>query len=86
MLDGKTRFSKDGKEIYHFMGCSAFSEYTVVAEISAAKINAFSDLNKICLLGCGVTTGWGAAINTCKVNPGSTVAVFGLGTVGLSVI
>jgi len=86
MPDGTTRFSKDGKPIYHFMGCSTFSEYAVIAEISTAKINPKADLNTMCLLGCGVSTGWGAVFNTCKVEPGTTVAVFGLGCLGLSVI
>lgn len=86
MPDGTTRFSKDGKPIYHFMGCSTFSEYTVIAEISAAKINPYADLNKVCMLGCGIATGWGAVWNTCKVEPKSSVVVFGLGAVGLSVI
>ena len=87
MPDGTSRFTtKDGKTIYHFMGCSTFSEYTVIAEISAAKVNPYADLNKACMLGCGVSTGWGAVFNTTKVRPGSTVAVFGLGAVGLAVI
>lgn len=86
MPDGTSRFSKDNKSIFHFMGCSTFSEYTVVAEISCAIINPLADVNKVCVLGCGVSTGWGAAINTCKVYPGSSVIVFGLGAVGLSVI
>ena len=68
------------------MGCSTFSEYTVVLEISIAKVNKLAPLSKVCLLGCGITTGYGAAINTAKITPGSTVAVFGLGGVGLSVI
>lgn len=68
------------------MGCSTFSEYTVIAQISAAKINRYSDLNKVCMIGCGVATGWGAAMNNTTVTPGSTVAVWGLGGVGLSVI
>jgi len=68
MPDGTTRFTtKDGKPIYHFMGCSTFAEYTVIAEISAAKINPYADLNKACMLGCGVATGWGAVFNTAKV-------------------
>ena len=67
MPDGTSRFSKDGKMIFHFMGCSTFSQYTVLAEISCAKINKSADLNKVCLLGCGVSTGWGAVWNTCKV-------------------
>jgi Zn-dependent alcohol dehydrogenase len=68
MPDATTRFTfLDGKPIHHFMGCSTFSEYTVVAEISCAKIDKNVDLNKICMLGCGVSTGWGAVFNTCKV-------------------
>lgn len=86
MPDGTSRFSKDGKEIFHFMGCSTFSEYTVIAEISAAKINPQADLNKVCLLGCGISTGWGAAMVNPVVQPGSTVAVWGLGAVGLAVV
>jgi len=86
MPDGTSRFSKDGKTIYHFMGCSSFSEYTVVAEISCAKINPYADVNKMCLLGCGISTGWGAVFNNCKVKPNSTVVVFGLGAVGLAVV
>jgi Zn-dependent alcohol dehydrogenase len=68
------------------MGCSTFAEYTVIAEISAAKINKNADLNKVCMIGCGVATGWGAAMNNTHVEPGSTVAVWGLGAVGLAVI
>jgi len=86
MPDGTSRLSKDGKPIFHFMGCSTFAEYAVIAEISAAKINPGADLNKMCLLGCGVATGWGAVFNNTKVQPGTTVAVFGLGALGLSVI
>ena len=86
MPDGTSRLSKDGKTIYHFMGCSTFAEYAVISEISAAKINPWSDLYKMCLLGCGVSTGWGAVFNTVKMEPGSSVAVFGLGALGLSVI
>lgn len=86
MPDGTSRFSIDGKIIYHFMGCSTFSEYTVVSEISCAKINPNAPLDKICLFGCGVSTGLGAAWKTCSVEEGSTVAVFGLGAVGLAVI
>jgi len=67
MPDGTTRFSKDGQDIYHFMGCSTFSEYSVIADISAAKISPHADLSKICVLGCGVSTGWGAVFNTCNV-------------------
>ncbi|KAG2433792.1 hypothetical protein HXX76_008150 [Chlamydomonas incerta] len=84
--DGKPRFTVDGKPIYHFMGTSTFSEYTVVHEQSVAKIDVNAPLDKVCLLGCGVSTGWGAVFNTAKVKAGSTVAVFGLGAVGLAVI
>lgn len=86
MPDGTTRFSLDGKPLYHYMGTSTFSEYTVLPEIALAKINKAAPLEKVCLLGCGVTTGMGAVMNTAKVEPGSTVAVFGLGGIGLSVI
>lgn len=78
MPDGTTRFSKDGKPIYHYMGTSTFAEYTVVAEISLAKIDPKAPLDKVCLLGCGVTTGIGAVLNTAKVEKGSNVAVFGM--------
>jgi S-(hydroxymethyl)glutathione dehydrogenase/alcohol dehydrogenase len=86
MPDGTRRFSQHGKPIYHYMGCSTFSEYTVVPEIALAKINPAAPLDKVCLLGCGVTTGIGAVLNTAKVEPGASVAVFGLGGIGLSVI
>ena len=86
MPDGTRRFSQQGKSIYHYMGCSTFSEYTVVPEIALAKISKAAPLDKVCLLGCGVTTGIGAVLNTAKVEPGSTVAVFGLGGIGLSCI
>ena len=86
MPDGSSRFSLDGKTIHHFMGTSTFSEYTVLPEIAVAKINKAAPLDKVCLLGCGITTGIGAVLNTAKVEPGSTVAVFGLGGVGLSVL
>lgn len=86
MPDGTSRFSKNGQRILHFMGTSTFSEYTVLPEISVAKIAKEAPLEKVCLLGCGITTGIGAALYTAKVTPGSTVAVFGLGGVGLSVI
>ena len=86
MPDGSTRFSLNGKSIYHFMGTSTFAEYTVLPEIAVAKINKAAPLDKACLLGCGITTGIGAVLNTAKVEPGATVAVFGLGGVGLSVI
>ena len=86
MPDGTTRFTCKGKSLFHFMGCSTMSEYTVVAEISCAKIDKRIPLAKACLLGCGVSTGLGAVWNTCKVEPGSTVGVFGLGAVGLAVV
>ncbi len=88
MPDGTSRFKcvRNGAPIYHFMGCSTFSEYTVIAEISTAKIAKKAPLEKVCLLGCGVATGFGAVWNTTKVEEGSSVAVFGLGAVGLSVI
>ena len=86
MPDGTTRFSYNGEPIFHYMGCSTFSEYTVVNEISLAKINPEADHEKVCLLGCGVTTGLGAVHNTAKVKEGDTVAVFGLGGIGLAVI
>jgi S-(hydroxymethyl)glutathione dehydrogenase/alcohol dehydrogenase len=86
MPDGTSRFSFKGKTILHYMGTSTFSEYTVLPEISVAKINPRAPLEKVCLLGCGITTGIGAVLNTAKVTPGSTVAVFGLGGIGLSVV
>jgi len=86
MPDGTTRFSYEGKPIYHYMGCSTFSEYTVLPEISLAKIHPDAPLEKVCLLGCGVTTGIGAVNNTAKVKAGDTVAAFGLGGIGLAVI
>jgi S-(hydroxymethyl)glutathione dehydrogenase/alcohol dehydrogenase len=86
MPDGTTRFSKDGKPIFHYMGTSTFAEYTVVAEISLAKIDEKAPLDKVCLLGCGVTTGIGAVLNTAKVQKDSNVVVFGMGGIGLSVI
>lgn len=86
MPNGTSRFSAKGKQLFHFMGCSTFSEYTVVAEISLAKINDKAPLDKVCLLGCGIPTGYGAAVNTAGVEPGSTCAIWGLGAVGLAVI
>eukprot|EP00177_Eucheuma_denticulatum_P000549 GFKZ01000983.1.p1 GENE.GFKZ01000983.1~~GFKZ01000983.1.p1 ORF type:complete len:287 (+),score=26.42 GFKZ01000983.1:169-1029(+) len=86
MPDGTSRFTCKGKPIFHYMGVSSFSEYTVVADISVVKLRRDAPLEKVCLLACGVTTGLGAVVNTCKVEPGSTVAVFGLGGVGLSAI
>ena len=86
MPDGTSRFSANGKTVYHYMGTSTFSEYTVLPEIAVAKINKEAPLEKVCLLGCGITTGIGAVLNTAQVEPGATVAVFGLGGVGLSAI
>jgi S-(hydroxymethyl)glutathione dehydrogenase/alcohol dehydrogenase len=86
MPDGTSRFSKNGQQIFHYMGTSTFSEYTVLPEIAVAKVSDKAPLEKICLLGCGITTGIGAVLNTAKVEPGATVAVFGLGGVGLSAI
>ncbi|MFV8824595.1 S-(hydroxymethyl)glutathione dehydrogenase/class III alcohol dehydrogenase [Thauera sp. WH-2] len=86
MPDGTTRFSYQGQPIYHYMGTSTFSEYTVVPEISLAKIDKDAPLDKVCLLGCGVTTGIGAVLNTAKVEEGATVAIFGLGGIGLAAI
>eukprot|EP01006_Ploeotia_vitrea_P057433 TRINITY_DN68176_c1_g7_i1.p2 TRINITY_DN68176_c1_g7~~TRINITY_DN68176_c1_g7_i1.p2 ORF type:complete len:392 (-),score=199.74 TRINITY_DN68176_c1_g7_i1:59-1234(-) len=86
MPDGTTRFTCKGKPIYHFMGTSTFSQYTVLPEISVAKIPQHAPADKVCLLACGITTGVGAVRNTAKVEEGSTVAVFGLGAVGLSCI
>ena len=87
MPDGTSRFtSADGTMIHHFMGCSTMSEYSVIAEISCAKVDKKAPLDKICLFGCGVATGWGAVWNNAGVETGSTVAVFGLGAVGLAVV
>ena len=86
MPDGTSRFSYKGEPIYHYMGTSTFSEYTVVAEVSLAKVPKDAPLEKICLLGCGVTTGIGAVLNTAKVEEGATVAIFGLGGIGLAAI
>lgn len=86
MPDGSSRFSREGSMIHHYMGTSTFSEYTVLPEIAVAKINQDAPLEKVCLLGCGVTTGIGAVHNTAKVQQGSSVAVFGLGGIGLAVI
>ncbi|XP_033200573.1 alcohol dehydrogenase class-3 Fdh [Bombus vancouverensis nearcticus] len=85
MPDGTSRFTCKGQTLAHFMGCSTFSEYTVVADISLAKIDPIAPLDKVCLLGCGVSTGYGAAVNTAKVTPGSSCAIWGLGAVGLAV-
>ncbi|MBV1959427.1 MAG: S-(hydroxymethyl)glutathione dehydrogenase/class III alcohol dehydrogenase [Pseudomonadales bacterium] len=86
MPDGTSRFSLNGNKLYHYMGTSTFSEYTVVPEISLAKISKQAPLDKVCLLGCGITTGIGAVLNTAKAEAGSAIAVFGLGGIGLSVI
>ena len=86
MPDETSRFSKNGKTLYHYMGTSTFSEFTVLPEISLAKINPQAPLDKVCLLGCGITTGIGAVLNTAKVEAGSVIAVLGLGGIGLSVI
>ncbi len=86
MPNGTSRFSSNGKTVYHYMGTSTFSEYTVLPEIAVAKISDKAPLEKVCLLGCGITTGIGAVLNTAKVEPGATVAIFGLGGVGLSAI
>jgi len=85
MAQGGSRFTCKGKTIYHFMGTSTFSQYTVVHQESVAVINKLAPLHKVNLLGCGVTTGYGAVFNTCKVETGATAAVWGLGTVGLAV-
>ncbi|XP_023493435.1 alcohol dehydrogenase 6-like isoform X1 [Equus caballus] len=86
MSDGTSRFTCKGKPVYHFGNTSTFSEYTVIKEISVTKIDAVAPLEKVCLISCGFSTGYGAAITTAKVTPGSSCAVFGLGGVGLSVI
>merc|ERR1719486_1579801 len=84
--DGKPRYTYEGKPIYHFMGTSSFAEYSVLHAQSLAKVRRDAPLEKCCLLGCGIATGWGAVWNTAKVPRGSTAAVFGIGAVGLSVI
>ena len=86
MPDGSSRFSLDGKSILHYMGCSTFSNYTVLPEIALAKIRSDAPFDKVCYIGCGVTTGVGAVAFDAKVEPGSTVAVFGLGGIGLNVV
>jgi len=86
MPDGTSRFSHNGNTLYHYMGTSTFSEYSVMPEISVAKINPQAPLDKVCLLGCGITTGIGAVLNTAKVEAGASVAVVGLGGIGLSVV
>lgn len=86
MPDGTSRFSFQGQPVFHYMGCSTFSEYTVLPEISLAKIPKDAPLEQVCLLGCGVTTGIGAVLNTAKVEAGACVAIFGLGGIGLAAI
>jgi S-(hydroxymethyl)glutathione dehydrogenase/alcohol dehydrogenase len=86
MPDGSSRFSLGGKKLFHYMGTSTFANYTVVPEIALAKIRADAPFDKVCYIGCGVTTGIGAVINTAKVEPGANVVVFGLGGIGLNVI
>ena len=86
MPDGTSRFSLGGRKIHHYMGCSTFSNYTVLPEIALARIRPDAPFDKVCYIGCGVTTGIGAVINTAKVEPGSNVVVFGLGGIGLNVI
>jgi S-(hydroxymethyl)glutathione dehydrogenase/alcohol dehydrogenase len=86
MPDGTSRFSIGGKPLHHYMGCSTFSNYTVLPEIAVAKIRDDAPFDKVCYIGCGVTTGLGAVINTAKVEPGANVVVFGLGGIGLNVV
>ncbi len=86
MPDGTSRFSRKGEKLYHYMGCSTFANYTVLPEIALAKVRKDAPFDKICYIGCGVTTGIGAVVNTAKVEPGSSVVVFGLGGIGLNVI
>jgi S-(hydroxymethyl)glutathione dehydrogenase / alcohol dehydrogenase len=86
MPDGTSRFSHKGKTVFHYMGCSTFSNFTVLPEIAVAKIREDAPFDKSCYIGCGVTTGVGAVVNTAKVTPGANVVVFGLGGIGLNVI
>src|SRR5208283_1907200 len=86
MPDGTSRFSRSGDKIFHYMGCSTFSNFTVLPEIAVAKVDPAATFDKICYIGCGVTTGIGAVINTAKVEEGATAVVFGLGGIGLNVI
>jgi S-(hydroxymethyl)glutathione dehydrogenase / alcohol dehydrogenase len=86
MPDGTSRFSRNGKMLHHYMGTSTFANYTVLPEIAVAKIREDAPFDKVCLIGCGVTTGIGAVINTAKVEPGANVVVFGLGGIGLNII
>jgi S-(hydroxymethyl)glutathione dehydrogenase/alcohol dehydrogenase len=86
MPDGTSRFSLNGKPVHHYMGCSTFANFTVLPEIAVAKIREDAPFEKVCYIGCGVTTGIGAVINTAKVEPGASVVVFGLGGIGLNVV
>src|SRR3954469_14362730 len=86
MPDGSSRFSLGGKKLFHYMGTSTFANYTVLPEIALAKIREDAPFDKVCYIGCGVTTGIGAVINTAKVEPGANVVVFGLGGIGLNVV
>ena len=86
MPDGTSRFSLEGKKLHHYMGCSTFSNFTVLPEIAVAKIREDAPFDKVCYIGCGVTTGIGAVLNTAKVEPGAKAIVFGLGGIGLNVI
>ena len=86
MPDGTSRFSLDGRPVHHYMGCSTFANFTVLPEIALAKIRQDAPFDKVCYIGCGVTTGIGAVINTAKVEPGANVVVFGLGGIGLNVV
>ncbi|MGE3158246.1 MAG: alcohol dehydrogenase catalytic domain-containing protein, partial [Xanthobacteraceae bacterium] len=86
MPDGTSRFSIEGKKLHHYMGCSTFANFTVLPEIAVARIREDAPFDKVCYIGCGVTTGIGAVINTAKVEPGSKCIVFGLGGIGLNVI
>ena len=86
MPDGSSRFSLGGKQVFHYMGCSTFANYTVLPEIAVAKIREDAPFDKVCYIGCGVTTGIGAVINTARVEPGANVVVFGLGGIGLNVV
>ena len=86
MPDGTSRFSLGGEPVHHYMGCSTFANYTVLPEIALAKIREDAPFDKVCYIGCGVTTGIGAVINTAKVEVGANVVVFGLGGIGLNVV
>src|SRR5580692_3381995 len=86
MPDGTSRFSMSGKPVHHYMGTSTFANYTVLPEIAVAKIRKDAPFDKVCYIGCGVTTGIGAVIYTAKVEPGANVVVFGLGGIGLNVV